>query len=142
MAKWQVAPMSPELLALKDAALASHDAGAVRHAVVAHFSSAGAKWMLCVQLCTDIGTQPIEDASVVWPAQETPFVTVAHITPPAQAAWTQALSVEFDDGLSFSPWHGLAAHRPLDAVNRARRLAYAGSAAARSPRGGCPVHET
>ena len=29
-----------------------------------------------------------------------------------------------DDGLSFSPWHGLAAHRPLGSIMRVRQAAY------------------
>jgi hypothetical protein len=142
MAKFSVAPVSAELIALKDAALnMSHDPDALRHAVVHHFARHGAEWALRVQLCTDIERMPLEDATVRWSEEESPFVTVARITTPPQAAWSAALSAEYDDGLAFSPWHGLAAHRPLGSINRARRLAYAGSAQTRSPRGRCPVHE-
>ena len=142
MAKWSVAPASPELLALKDAPVDLDDKpDGLRAALVDHFAARGGEWELQVQLCTNLETMPIEDASVVWPEAESPFVTVARITVPPQPAWTDALSSEIDDGLAFSPWHGLAAHRPLGSINRARRLAYAGSANARSPRGRCPIHE-
>jgi hypothetical protein len=39
---------------------------------------------------------------------------------------------EIVDKLSFFPWHGLEAHRPLGNVMRARRLAYPRSAAIRT----------
>ena len=68
-------------------------------------------------------------------------VPVARITVPAQPAWSEARSAAIDDGLSFSPWHGLAAHRPLGAVNRARKSAYEMSAKFRGDFNRCPIHE-
>lgn len=44
------------------------------------------------------------------------------------------------DGVAFSPGHGLAAHRPLGSVIRARRAAYPRSAGFRAPHNGCPIH--
>jgi len=113
----------------------------LRAAVVDYFAIHGGEWDLRVQLCTDVEAMPIEDASVRWPEDQSPFVTVARISVPPQFAWSEGRAAEMDDGLSFSPWHGLAAHRPLGSINRVRRLAYAGSAHARSPRGRCPVEE-
>jgi hypothetical protein len=142
MAKWQIAPVSPELQALKDASVDLDDKpDGLRAALNAHFAAHGGEWELRVQLCNDIEAMPIEDATVVWPEDKSPFVPVAHISVPVQPAWSDARSAEMDDGLAFSPWHGLAAHRPLGSVNRVRRAAYEGSAGARSPRGRCPVHE-
>lgn len=142
MAKWQIAPVSPELQALKDAPVDLDDKpDGLRAALNDHFAAQFGEWELRVQLCTDIASMPIEDASVEWPEERSPFVAVARITVAPQQAWNDALSHEMDDGLAFSPWHGLAAHRPLGSVNRVRRAAYAGSASARSPRGRCPVHE-
>jgi len=142
MAKWQVVPVSPELVALTDAPvdLAGTPNG-LRQAVVDHFATHGGEWELRVQLCTDVEAMPIEDATVPWSEALSPFVTVARITVPPQVAWSASRSAEMDDGLAFSPWHGLAAHRPLGSINRVRRAAYAASASARSPRGRCPVHE-
>ena len=142
MGKWQIAPVSPELLALKDAPVdLSGTADGLRAAVVEHFATHGAEWELRVQLCTSRDSMPIEDATVVWPEDESPFVPVARLTVRLQSAWNEARSVEMDDGLSYSPWHGLAAHRPLGAINRVRQQAYASSSLARSSRGRCPVHE-
>ena len=142
MAKWQIAPVSPELQALKDAPVDLDDKpDGLRDALNQHFAAHGGEWELRVQLCTDVEAMPIEDATVPWPEDRSPFVPVARITVPPQPAWSDARSAEMDDGLAFSPWHGLAAHRPLGSINRVRRAAYEGSAGARSPRGRCPVHE-
>jgi len=142
MAKWSLAPVSPTLLALKDAPVDLHNKpDGLRDAVNQYFAAHGAEWELRVQLCTDLDKMPIEDASVEWPQALSPFVPVARITVPPQPAWDEARAAEMDDGLAFSPWHGLAAHRPLGSINRVRRAAYEASAGARSPRGRCPIHE-
>jgi hypothetical protein len=70
-----------------------------------------------------------------------PYVPVARISAPPQEAWSQTKSTAMDDGLFFSPWHGLAAHRPLGSIMRARKMAYSRSAQFRSERNGCPVGE-
>lgn len=142
MAKWQIVPVSAELQALTDAPVDLDDKpDGLREALNQHFAAHGGEWELRVQLCTDLETMPIEDATVTWPEDASPFVPVARITVAPQPAWSDARSAEMDDGLAFSPWHGLAAHRPLGSINRVRRAAYAGSAGARSARGRCPVHE-
>lgn len=140
MAKWCLWPVSPELRALKDAPVELHDhPDGLRQAVERHFAATGGQWELGVQLCTSIEQMPIEDATVEWPASQSPFVPVARLTVPPQAAWGEERAARMDDGLAFDPWNGLAAHRPLGSINRARRPAYPASAAARSPRGRCPV---
>ncbi len=142
VAKYSVAPVSPELLALKDAPvdLAGKPNG-LREAVIAFFRDHGGEWELRAQLLTNPETMPVEDASVEWPEAESPHVAVARITVPPQPAWSEARAAAGDDGLSFSPWHGLAAHRPLGSVNRARRRAYAEAASFRAERNRCPIHE-
>jgi hypothetical protein len=84
---------------------------------------------------------PIEDASVVWPERESPYRTVARLTIPPQPAWSEARARQVEDGLTFNPWNGLAAHQPLGAINRARRDAYPEGAAFRARHNGCPIHE-
>ena len=135
MAKWAVVPVSPELIALKDAPvdLRARPHG-LRDAVNDFFASQAAEWELRVQLCTDLKTMPIEDASVEWPQAESPFVAVARISVAPQTAWDPERSAAIDEDLSFDPWRGLAAHRPLGSINRVRRAAYAASAAARAAR--------
>jgi hypothetical protein len=125
IAKLQLVPVSAELKALTDAKVDLHDRpNGLRDAVVAHFLAHGGTWELRAQLNVDLEAMPIEDASVEWPEDRSPYVTVARIVAEPQPAWNEERSVAVDDGLSFSPWHGLAAHRPLGGVMRVRRRVY------------------
>ncbi len=69
---------------------------------------------------------PIEDSTVLWKESEAPFVQVATITILKQSFDTPEQQ-QFCEDLSFSPWNALAAHRPIGALNRARRLVYKAS---------------
>jgi hypothetical protein len=125
MAKISVAPISPALAALAKAPLnVNGKPDGLRAAVVEHFAIQGGEWELRVQLCNDLDAMPIENAAVVWPEEQSPYVAVARITVPAQAAWSEASARQLEDGLSFSPWHGLAEHRPLGSVMRVRKAVY------------------
>ncbi|AIQ89502.1 Catalase [Methylobacterium oryzae CBMB20] len=66
---------------------------------------------------------------------------MARITVPRQEAWSDAKARALDDGLVLRPWHDLAAHRPLGAIMRARRVVYPRSAGFRAEHNGCPIHE-
>jgi hypothetical protein len=46
-----------------------------------------------------------------------------------------------DDGMAFSPWHGITAHQPLGSIMRVRKDAYEGSKGFRGSHNGCPMHE-
>lgn len=142
VAKYSVAPVSPALLALKDAKVETGGRpDALREEVKAFFREQGGEWELRVQLLTNRETMPVEDASVPWPEEESPYIAVARISVPPQPAWDAERVREIDDGMAFSPWHGLEAHRPLGGIMRARRPAYEDSARFRGTRNGCPVHE-
>jgi hypothetical protein len=141
VAKIAVVPVSAELRALKGKPVDVRGRpNGLREAMIAFFEEHGAEWELRVQLRTNPDTMPIEDASVEWPEDESPYVPVARITVPRQPAWSEARARQVDDGLSFRPWHGLAAHRPLVSINRARKVAYEQAAAFRAERNGCPIH--
>lgn len=142
IAKISVAPVSPELRALKDAPLdLTGKPDGLREVVVDFFRSHGGEWEMRVQLCTDLDRMPIEDASVLWPEDESPYIPVGRITVAPQEAWSDAKAAAIDEGLSFSPWHGLAAHRPLGVIMRLRRKAYEDSAAFRAEHNGHPIKE-
>jgi len=79
---------------------------------------------LRAQLWTDAETQPIEDTSVDWPTQESPYKTVATIRLPRQAAYGADRVRYFDEVMTFRPAHSLVAHRPLGGVMRARMQVY------------------
>ena len=125
VAKVRLKPVSPELTALTDKHLKINGVpNALREACIDFFGAQGGLWESQVQLRTNHKTMPIEDASKVWPDDESHYLTVGHVRVQPQTAWSEARSEEVDKGMSFSPWHGLAAHQPLGGVNRTRKAAY------------------
>jgi hypothetical protein len=66
------------------------------------------------------GDMPVEDPTIEWSEKESPFVTVAQISIPKQ----KPEQGEACEALSFNPWNGLAEHRPLGGISRARKEVY------------------
>lgn len=142
VAKVMVTPVSPGLAALAGRHVTLRgDPNGLRRAAIEALAHEGGEWEVRVQLCTDLERMPIEDASVVWPEDASPYRAVARIRVLAQPAWSEERAARADDGLSFTPWHGLAAHRPLGSVNRARRPTYAAIAAFRAEHNGQRIEE-
>ncbi|MFN2581257.1 MAG: catalase, partial [Candidatus Dormibacteria bacterium] len=79
-----------------------------------------------LQFFVDESITPIEDASIDWPQDEAPYITVGRLTIPQQ----ETTGAGYDrfaadvEAMSFDPWHALDDHRPLGEVMRARRAAY------------------
>jgi hypothetical protein len=142
MAKVQVAPVSRALTALagRPVDLAGRPDG-LRDAVVEHFARDGGEWELRVQLCTDVDKMPIEDASVEWPEDLSPYVTVARLHAAPQQAYGEERVRRIDEGMQFNPWHALAAHRPLGSIMRVRKAVYAMSKRFRAERNGIEIAE-
>ena len=125
-AKVALCPVSPELTALSERKLdLSGRPDAIRETVREHFQTRPAVWELRVQLATSIDSMPIEDAATAWPETESPYLPVARITAAAQDTWSEDIRSFVEDRLGFDPWIGLAAHRPLGSIMRARQPAYA-----------------
>lgn len=91
--------------------------------LVAALNASDAVFEFCVQLRVDSKKMPIEDPTITWSEQVSPFVPVAHLTIPRQVFDTPE-RIAFGEALSFTPWHGLDAHRPLGGINRVRRTVY------------------
>lgn len=66
---------------------------------------------------------PIDDATVIWSEEDSPFQPVARLTLPPQKIGTETES-EFCENLSMNPWHGVGDWRPLGSLSNARRLVY------------------
>lgn len=142
MAKLSLVPVSGNLKELTDAPLnVNGKPNGLREAVVEFFAQHTAEWELRVQLCTDLDSMPIEDASIAWPEDSSPYVTVARVTVAPQVAWSEARSKAVDDEMSFSPWHGVTAHRPIGAIMRIRKAAYEMSARFRAQHNGLVIVE-
>jgi hypothetical protein len=82
-----------------------------------------------VQFFVNENRTPIEDTSVSWEPEVTPFVKVARLRIPS-CKLDDELSEKVNQ-LSFNPWHATEDHRPLGNVMRARKFAYEASSANR-----------
>jgi hypothetical protein len=131
VAKLALAPLSDSVRTLTGQDVPGAGDAIMRDAVTAHFAHAGADYELSAQLCVDLARMPVEDASVTWPDDLSPHRPIATLRFAPQATSSPARVVHGDDVLSFNPWNGVAAHRPLGGIMRIRRSAYARSAAFR-----------
>lgn len=94
-----------------------------REAMVEHLKRADAHFDFMIQFQTDPVKMPVEDATVVWDAAESPYIKVATIRIPMQVFDTDR-RFRFAENLSFTPWHSLPEHQPLGVINRIRKAAY------------------
>lgn len=141
VAKFALVPVSPSLTERTgDTVNASDRPDALREDINEVIATLGGAWELRVQLCTDVELMPIEDASMIWDEDVSPFRTVARIEAVHQTAWEHGVSDRQEAEIGFSPWHGLAAFQPLGGVNRVRKPVYEKSQAFRGLASGCPVH--
>lgn len=76
-----------------------------------------------VQMRNPDANMPIDDARIEWSEKDAPFVHVATIVIEAQEFDTEERR-QFDENLSFTPWHTLLVHMPAGVINRARRVVY------------------
>ena len=123
VAKFSVEPITPGLKELAGQEFEPLDANGLRTDVVEYFRTHDAEYVFGVQLAANREDFSVENAHAQWPEDLSPYQAVARITIPAQDAY-QAAKVKYIEGLSFSPAHTLAAHRPLGSLNRARMHAY------------------
>ena len=142
MAKFSLAPISDSLTALTGEIVdTAGRPDALREEVASAMQKGDGVWELRVQLCRDIAAMPIEDATVAWDEDLSPYVPVARFTVPAQTGWSEARAHRVDDCMRFSPWNGLAAFQPIGRINRIRQDSYDQSANFRSRVNACPMHE-
>ena len=100
-------------------------------AIRARLAESDATFDFMIQLQTDSRRMPIEDASVEWKQQDSPYVPVARIRIPQQSIDEPGREAQCEQ-TSFNPWHCLPEHRPLGSMNRARREIYRAMAAFRA----------
>lgn len=142
VAKLAVVPVGAAQRALAHATVdPARDPDALRTATVGYLREHDAEFDVRVQLCTDLDRMPVEDASVAWREDESPYQTVARLRFPKQDAFSSARRAYVDEALSFCVSHSLAAHRPLGSINRARMRAYPEMARIRREAGAHPVRE-
>ena len=120
----------------------AQDEDGFRHATADFIRTHETVFELRAQLWLNSETQPIEDASVEWSTDESPYRTVATIRIPRQEAYSPARQHYFDEVMIFRPAHALAVHRPLGSVMRARLQVYAALSAFRHRENGIGEEDT
>lgn len=142
MAKVCIVPVSASLQPLINAPVdLKGKPDGLREAISEFFQTQSAEWELRVQLCTDLESMPIEDASKAWPEDQSPYRPVARLVFGPQPSWNEERKQAIDEGMSFSPWHALAAHRPIGAVMRVRQQVYQVTSHLRAQRTGHTLSE-
>jgi hypothetical protein len=104
----------------------------LRDRLAAHLAQQDASFDLLVQFRTDARKMPIEDASIEWREQDSPYRAVAQIRIPRQTVEDTGspggpggvAAAGRCEQMSFNPWNCLVDHRPLGNFNRARRDIY------------------
>jgi hypothetical protein len=96
---------------------------AYRRALVEELKQRPFEFDLQIQLCTDLQRMPVQDVTVEWLEQFSPFVTVAKVRIPKQDISDDG-NLEKMDALSFTPWRVTADHAPLGEIQRVRREVY------------------
>lgn len=142
IAKFQIAPLSDNLLALKGQKVDLGESDTIlRDKVIQFFEHNDGVWELRAQLCTDLDDTPIDNPAKLWDEKISPYFGIARITAPQQLAWSDEREEILSDGLGFSPWHGIEAHRPIGSLMRIRKSVYERSQAFRSKRNALPIAE-
>lgn len=137
VAKMCVTPLSPSVTELENVPLPPGSGpDAYLDQVVAFFATQTAEFEVQAQLCTNLQEMPIEDATVEWPESRSPYQGVAKLTFPVQNPATAARQQFGDDVLAFTPFRGLAAHRPLGSINRLKQRTYDSSSEFRHQKNG------
>ncbi|MEM9905538.1 MAG: catalase [Cyanobacteria bacterium P01_D01_bin.44] len=95
-----------------------------RDELIQNLASPEAKhcWAFEIQVQTR-PDMPIDDVAVVWPEADAPFFKVGRLTVAHQLVDFDQ-QCDFCENLRFSPWNGLAVHRPVGALNRLRSRIY------------------
>jgi hypothetical protein len=95
----------------------------LRENMVATLARQDVEFDILLQVQTDPHLMPVENASVRWPEELSPFVPAATVRIPRQRFDSPA-QLEFAKRLSWNPWHCLPEHRPLGNQSRARLRMY------------------
>lgn len=104
-----------------------------RDDLVRRLAAGPIRYELRIQRFVDEQRTPIEDASVEWSTDVSPWVPLATLTiPRTDLTSDPAKATEAEiEAMSFDPWHATDDLRPLGAMNRIRKLAYGLSSQAR-----------
>lgn len=99
-----------------------------------------ARLRFSVQLRTDPATMPLDQATVPWSEEESPFIPVATLVLPQQDIEARG-QAEYGENLAYNIWHTTAEHAPVGSIAEARKVVYRASAELRRNVNGIPLAE-
>lgn len=114
------------------------DPNFLREEMVKRLASGTACFYFMVQLQVPGRNMPIEDTTVEWSENDSPFVPVARLDIPKQEF---EANNDLGENLSFNPWHSLPEHKPIGVMNRIRKAVYLGVSRYRRQMNGAPLCE-
>ena len=114
--KWQAKPLKPCTSKMPE----NPSENFLRDRLSKDLSENEFSFDLCVQLQKDAITEPIENSAIEW---LTPFIKVGTIKI-LQQNFNTTERKKNEDTIEFSPWHSIAAYRPLGGMNRIRGEIY------------------
>ncbi|WP_462160159.1 catalase family protein [Pseudoalteromonas sp. GB56] len=112
----------------------------LRQELSKNLSQTSACFDFMVQLQNTDKYMPVEDTTVKWRSEDSPFIKVARIEIPEQHFDTQEQN-QFCENLSFTPWHAVEALEPVGGINRLRKAVYNGISRYRHDKNGQPMVE-
>ncbi|MGP3949802.1 catalase family protein [Streptomyces sp. 7N604] len=124
IAKVRTAPTEESLKSIvHDTVDVAADGEAFRNTLVAEMGERDHAFELQVQLNVDLSRMPVDNTSVEWPEQLSPWVTVARIDIAAQDISGEE-NLKIADGTSITPWRAREEHRPIGEIQRVREEVY------------------
>ncbi len=135
--KFSTKPQSESLHAV---AVPSTGENFLRDVMVQRLSEQDAYFDVLIQLQTNPDQMPIEDPTVEWREADSPWIKVATLKIPKQIFDTPDRR-QFDENLSYNPWHALPEHQPLGGISRVRKHVYEALSTLRHQLNQQPAHE-
>ena len=124
IAKIRTVPTARSLDSLTHRIVDVHaDNEAFRHTLVAEAAERDHSFELQVQLNTDLVRMPVDNTSVKWPEDLSPWVTVARVDLPRQDIGGNG-NLAAADITSITPWRSREEHRPIGEIQRVRQEVY------------------
>jgi catalase len=114
------------------------DPNFLRKEMVKRLTTGSACFDFMVQLQVSGKNMPVEDTTVEWSTDDSPFIPVARLEIPSQQF---EINNDLGEGLSFNPWHSLPDHRPIGVMNRIRKAVYLEVSRYRREMNGVPLCE-
>lgn len=117
-----------------------NDPNLLREGMKSVLRSRDACFQFMVQLRDPDERMPIQDTTVVWSEEKSPFVPVARVHIPRQE-FDSPQQNELCEDLSFNPWHAVKGMEPIGYLNELRRDLYLHTAAFRRVRNAVNMKE-